>query len=168
MRLRYAAVLAGFTLGFMAGAAKADLLHFEYEDPGEPLSFNLDRTPSPLANDAESFSVRASSKAVYYGQPVPYFDLVFLTSAAGGGFVNDYFPGGPLGEIVSGDQLFSGSTTHPVFSPGIFRLINPLDEPVTLVISVVPLPASAPMFGAALLGLAGLGYAANRRKAAAA
>ena len=35
-------------------------------------------------------------------------------------------------------------------------------------ISPVPLPASAPMFGAALLGLAGLGYAAKRKKAAAA
>ena len=31
-------------------------------------------------------------------------------------------------------------------------------------VSPVPLPASAPMFGAALLGLAGLGYAANRKK----
>ena len=36
------------------------------------------------------------------------------------------------------------------------------------VLSPVPLPASAPMFGAALLALAGLGYAANRKKAAAA
>ena len=35
-------------------------------------------------------------------------------------------------------------------------------------ISTVPLPAAAPMFGAALLALAGLGYAANRKKAAAA
>ena len=35
-------------------------------------------------------------------------------------------------------------------------------------LSAVPLPASAPMFGAALLGLAGLGYAAKRKKAAAA
>ena len=35
-------------------------------------------------------------------------------------------------------------------------------------ISPVPLPASAPMFGAALLGLAGLGYVAKRKKAAAA
>ena len=34
-------------------------------------------------------------------------------------------------------------------------------------LSPVPLPASAPMFGAALLGLAGLGYAAKRKKAAA-
>lgn len=30
-------------------------------------------------------------------------------------------------------------------------------------VSAVPLPASAPMFGAALLGLAGLGYAAKRK-----
>ena len=35
-------------------------------------------------------------------------------------------------------------------------------------LSTVPLPASAPMFGAALLGLAGLGYAAKRKKASAA
>lgn len=34
-------------------------------------------------------------------------------------------------------------------------------------LSVVSLPASAPLFGAALLGLAGLGYAARRKKAAA-
>lgn len=35
-------------------------------------------------------------------------------------------------------------------------------------LSVVPLPASAPMFGMALLGLAGVGYAVWRRKASAA
>ena len=35
-------------------------------------------------------------------------------------------------------------------------------------LSAVPLPASAPMFGAALLGFAGLGYAAKRKRAAAA
>lgn len=35
-------------------------------------------------------------------------------------------------------------------------------------VSEVPLPASAPMFSAALLGLAGIGYAARRKKAAAA
>lgn len=35
-------------------------------------------------------------------------------------------------------------------------------------VSSVPLPASAPMFGAALLALGGLGYAAKRKKAAAA
>ena len=34
-------------------------------------------------------------------------------------------------------------------------------------VSAVPLPASAPMFGAALLGLAGVGYAAKRKKVAA-
>lgn len=37
----------------------------------------------------------------------------------------------------------------------------------TATLSTVPLPASAPMFGAALFGLAGLGYAAKRKKAAA-
>ena len=37
-----------------------------------------------------------------------------------------------------------------------------------IVVPNVPLPASAPMFGASLLGLAGLGYAAKRKKAAAA
>lgn len=36
------------------------------------------------------------------------------------------------------------------------------------VVSAVPLPASAPMFGAAILGLAGLSYVAKRKKAAAA
>lgn len=35
-------------------------------------------------------------------------------------------------------------------------------------ISTVPLPASAPMFGAALMGLAAMGYAAKRKKTAAA
>lgn len=34
-------------------------------------------------------------------------------------------------------------------------------------VSAVPLPASAPMFGAALLGVAGLGYGLKRKKAAA-
>ena len=36
------------------------------------------------------------------------------------------------------------------------------------IVTPVPLPASAPMFGAALLGLVGLGYAAKRKKEAAA
>ena len=35
------------------------------------------------------------------------------------------------------------------------------------IVTPVPLPASAPLFGAALIGLAGLGYAAKRKKTAA-
>lgn len=71
-------------------------------------------------------------------------------------FAEEVGPGdGGYGHFVSADGLASG-------------YLGPTSVTVAYVTSTVPLPASAPMFGAALLALGGLGYATKRKRAAAA
>ena len=70
----------------------------------------------------------------------------------------------PAGTFVGFEDLTTSS-----FGPGTGQPnYDDEDFVFTNTMSTVPLPASAPMFGAALVGLAGLGYAAKRKKAAAA
>lgn len=81
-------------------------------------------------------------------------EFTYNIERTGATFIN-YF------QVLSGEpgvDAYSINLTPEVLS----RAIVP-DLP-----SPVPLPSSAPMFGAALLGLAGLGYAAKRKKGPAA
>lgn len=74
----------------------------------------------------------------------------------------------PASTYVGFEDLSADRALYP--SQGYNVDYNYTDEQfafTNLSVSSVPLPASAPMFGAALLGLAGLGYVAKRKKASA-
>lgn len=115
---------------------------------------------------ASSFGESSGARGTFtfvYGSPDSYNTLVF--NLLGGGTLS--LSGSDIGATpqngyyltrISGIGAYS-SVTFGTGSTNAFEFAA---------LSTVPLPASAPMFGGALLALAGLGYGAKRRKAAAA
>ena len=123
-------------------------------------------------------------------------DLIFTAPTAGTytatfGFLGIDVDGSvgphPVDVLVNGVSVFCGTITgYGVSKGGSFSLLlaagstvdfQTLTSPATyaylstgvqanIVLSTVPLPASAPMFGAALLALGGLGYGMKRRGSA--
>ena len=114
---------------------------------------------------ASSFGQSSGTNGTFafvYGSPDSYNTLTF--NLIGGGTLA--LTGSNIGETpqngyyltrISGIGAYS-SVTFGTGSTNAFEFAA---------LSAVPLPASAPMFGGAILGLAGLGYAAKRKKAAA-
>lgn len=90
-------------------------------------------------------------------------------SGGGGGGGGGGYYGGGGGDAFSGG---SGGTSFDVGEDPAFSLAAAFGDGSVLVEDVspsaVPLPASAPMFGAALLALGAIGYATKRKKSAAA
>lgn len=118
----------------------------ENNDPNAPVGFR--------ANDGtDLFGADQNYPLTFAGL---LFDVGTKTAVAGGfPLLNLYDNGG--GNYAA---IFTGSVGQNEF----YVYQGSVD--ITSSVSAVPLPASAPMFGAALLGLAGLGYAAKRQKAA--
>lgn len=148
----------------------------------------------PGPSDLDLFPVFASSNTDFFGFYIPFlgsYTIVASVQATFGDNVNlnsfllynsqaDLTPGSAFSgamyqTLVPGKYLALDRVT---LDPGLYYLgvgatgVNPTPPSgyagtLSKALSPVPLPASAPMFGAALLGLAGLGYAAKRKKEAA-
>ena len=121
--------------------------------------FSLNSSPTPSSNGPDDFTITGVN-GTFNGAPTT-FDLLFYDTAESGGFDIS----GLLS--LSGDQLFTGSTSSPSFILGTFPLstYGSTDKAFSLTISssdgAVPEPASWTMM---LLGLAALGGAARRVK----
>ena len=124
-------------------------------------SFILDSNPVPANYDdgSTSFSTELTASMSTSTQTV-----TFYTSSVEGGL---YIPGSDF----VGMQIFSGTTESPVFAPGDFDLFTPGSDVATEFLTIsamssVPLPASAPLFGVALMVIGAVGYGLNCRKVA--
>ncbi len=116
------------------------------------------------AGGSAIYDISGTSLSFVYGSPDKYNTISFLNAA---GDVFDTFT--PVGSpLTSAHSYFVTLTASGEFSAVEFSSsLNSL-EFSNVSVSAVPLPAAAPMFGAALLALAGLGYGAKRKSAAAA
>ena len=172
------AAVSGCVLGNPTGPLAIDPTSpstFIAGDGAQPTSPIL--SGSPLYNG--SIAIKFSTPQAGVGLSGGYFDAPNSTA------ITAYDINGNVIGSVTNDQTgveFLGLVTSDksaTISGLLFSLVG--DEPYgfdvdniqfgvggQIVVPTVPLPASAPMFGAALLGLAGLGYAAKRKKAAAA
>lgn len=164
MKLHYLGALFGIALSIASGTARAELLHFQYQG-SEDFSFNLDSEQKPSS---------------YNGYYAAYDDVVFSIAGNGektarvefnapenDGEFTAYLT--PTLATEGFGTIFSGPTDDPTFHVGTFQLFEVEGGGESLLtVSSVPLPASAPMFGAALLGLVGISYAARRKTVAAA
>jgi hypothetical protein len=135
-----------------ATMARADTLTYNFlvtQTPFGNISFSLPASPTPLSSMPNSFEVLATALKVD-GNIVSQV-LNFYTSADEGG-------AGGRGIHAEGPQLFTGSTAHPMFLTGNFKI----GDDFNLSISPASTPASVPepytlfLFGTGALGLCGL------------
>lgn len=192
MKSKHVAVLAGLALAGMSGAANAAVVDVSGTFVNNPFTavLNLNVVKGQAVSGTGTFTGFGLTNAalVLITTSTPYNE----TSPGPVGFRGN--DGTDLGQF---DQAYPIDTDGLVFDVGtttaafgqypLFGVYNNGDDTygavftgqvngvehyaeftsATVTLSTVPLPASAPMFGAALLGLAGIGYVAKRKKAAA-
>jgi hypothetical protein len=71
----------------------------------------------------------------------------------------------PFSLTTADNAAFSGTYQLSALNPDAFVSANLQPTSVTLTVSQVPLPAALPMFGGALISLAGFGFGLSRRRA---
>lgn len=120
-----------------------------------------------VQNGSATYNLSGNTLSLVFGSPDGYNLISFLNSS---GTAFDFFqPGVDSGAgLSSGTNYFVTIQATGTFSAVQFSSGTPAFEFSNVAVSSVPLPASAPMFGAALLALGGLGYGMKRKKAAAA
>jgi hypothetical protein len=157
--LKLTAVLAaGAGLSLVPATAQAAELLFELSGDATA-SFMLNSNPTPDSSDSDMFYID-SVDVIFNGVPNVY-DLQFYSSELGGGFsfTDDL--------NYTGNTLFSGSTSDPVFSTGVFALSDYAGNGGAYTLSIssvrgaVPEPASWAMM---LIGFGGIGYSLRRKK----
>lgn len=195
MNVRYAIGMVGCFLGLMSGTARAALIIDFDQVGGDVVATGTGSLDITGLNAGASFihGQRVSGSTGFFGAGATagvsdqsYSGFSGPTAFGPGGSVDstsstgDLFSiGGSSGRIyldttfVSGSSLtFSSTFAGQTFSslgltPGTYTYTLPSDS-VTIDIGTVPLPASAPMFGAALVALGAVGYGLKRKQAAAA
>ena len=123
--------------------------------------FGDDTSPyvSVEAGGSAFYSIAGSALSFVFGSPDSYNTISFLNT---GGVFDTFTTAGT--SLSSLNNYFVTIKPTAAFTGVEFSSsINALEFSN---VSAVPLPAAAPMFGAALLALAGLGYVAKRKKAA--
>ena len=176
MKVRHAAVMAGLALGLMSGAVFATPLTYnvDYSVAGnqvsgfietdgtigslsssnlvnyefEYLSTSLAKSNTPIANIG---SLNATALDIYVDFNAG--NTVF----AGNGRQVGFFSGGQFFD-AGYNLVYNGDVAEQVASGSTLTIAT---------VSAVPLPSSAPMFGAALLALGAVGYSLKRKGKAA-
>ena len=124
--MRLASAFAAAAVAALIGASPAlpDTYRFDVNDPaamlgGQPFQnyfFFIDNSVTPASSDADTFSYNV----IDFGQtfsPVTVFDTVtFYTSAAFGGFSNNFTT-----TFEQGAQAFGGTTSAPTFQNATYR-----------------------------------------------
>ena len=144
----------------------------QYETIVQPTTY-LSEDPEGNASADLVFTAKTAGT---YNVSFGFLGIDTGVAAANGGHVVDVLANGIVER--SGSILTYGGTYDSTFSaylgagqtldfqtltsPNTFTNLS-TGVQATVSLSTVPLPASAPLFGAALLGLGGIGYALNRR-----
>lgn len=145
-------LIVATALTSMSGPASADLLRFTVSGDYSA-TFNLDSSPAPDDFDENGIGF-ADVPGIYQGVIGTRY-ISFYVLDFGGGFQF----GGPDDTDLSplGDQVFSGPTSAPSFSPGVFIFTEDFDvgpTDITLTISRVPEPGAWAILGFGIFGVA--------------
>jgi hypothetical protein len=153
---------------FLAAAsisAQAETLHVTWVEPAEP---SLNESWDQSSNPTPSFFNPGSETDVPVTNGNPsglslVFFFAFTQFAPSGGFEDSLFL-----VNTTGDQVYSGPESSPVFAPGSFTLFESFstNNPGTLTFTAVPEPSTWAMMLLGFAGLAFAGYRASRRTTA--
>lgn len=129
-------------------------------------TFTLPGSPTPTNFTNNSFTIDGVTVLTNGGNSM-VDNIAFLTQATGGLLIEFATPqGAELFVEDPGSAFFTGSTSAPTFTPGIYlgeNDNNPSGDKIQVAISAVPEPESLAMLGTGALGLIGV----IRRKLAA-
>ena len=185
-RVRLLTIVAGLSLALAGNVQAATLLSSTTDLPSDVFSAPTFSTgtlvgvtgsvsgqyASPFGDYTSPYNAVQSGSATYefggpfnrlsfvFGSPDDYNNITFLRNGIP---VDTFFTTGT--SLDRGSNYFVTLGTGLRFDAVRFTSGTPALEFSNVSVSAVPLPASAPMFGAALLALAGLGYSAKRKKA---
>jgi hypothetical protein len=145
-----------------------------YVIPNDPFSLSFFVDSNPVIPPADSTSVSfdvpvADFEYTLNGNPVNVTptEITFYTAADGGGFAVDF---ADAEFLFSGDQMFSGTTSDPVFTKGtfdstgwLFLDTNNLDAGSTSAFQITPEPSSIPVVLCGVLGLVAVHFKKRAR-----
>ena len=135
-----------------------------YRSPFEGTSAPNSLFTSVEGDATATFNLSGNVLSLIWGSPDTYNQLKFFSGVNGGGTLLDTILGSTINPAngtgfsyvtVSGIGNFNSVVLDNVPNSNAF-------EVSTFAVSSVPLPASLPLFGGALLALAGFGYGMNR------
>jgi hypothetical protein len=156
----------GLVVAFTTGARASSneiLFTVTGDDYSSAVTFTLPGSPTPDFSDAANFgfnSVRIHTNGISEN----VYGLTFYTSAEEGGFEDTLGLDGVSGPdvfLLSGPQLFTGSTSDPHFAPGVYSVLSEGVYQDTVTLTAVPEPSTWSML---LLGFSGLGFAGYRAR----
>lgn len=168
MRMKTRAVVAALLAAMFASPASAALLNFELTGSHQA-SFQIDTETTPNFFSSSTLignQVRFDNVSGIFGG---VSSLASISFGAGSSIVADLnINGTVLGFtqlIGNGPDLFTGNPGDPVFTLGSFNLSNPFfgqNDVLTIsAVAAVPEPSTWAMM---ILGFAGVGFMAYRRK----
>ncbi|MBE7159188.1 MAG: hypothetical protein INR62_12285 [Rhodospirillales bacterium] len=196
MQMKHLTLAAAAALGLMSGTASASVIITVSQMGADVVASGTGTLDLTGLKDAGAFSLVPAIQGYfsYFGSggsgdkvegytPIGGPDQigpgtsVSSTSSTGDDFAFDIYyanvfvPVGYAGGLLTFSSTFDGTTISGLgLTPGQYTFTLPSDTIVLNIggMSTVPLPASAPMFGAGLIALGAAGYAAKRKKATAA
>jgi hypothetical protein len=136
---------------------------FEYASP-----FSDDTSQYvAVQNGSATYDLTGNTLSFVFGSPDTYNTISFLDS--NGNAFDTFVPGTGAGAgLTAANSYFVTIRASGTFNAVEFSSTGPALEFSNVAVSNVPLPASAPMFGAALLALGAIGYGVKRKSKAAA
>jgi hypothetical protein len=159
-------LIVGAVLALSAARAQAETLLFTLTGQ-DAESWTQDSSPTPYIYNSGSYTqisvtnglaTQVGGASVSYN--FPYVQFYPVNSSFFGG-MNDW----PADTIfTSGAQIYGGSEAVPTFSPGFFTLVGTNGDADYLTISAVSAVPEPSTWAMMLLGFAGLGFMAYRRK----
>jgi PEP-CTERM motif len=156
-------LLTGLSVATPAFASTIDTFTItdNFGTPNNPVyTFSLASSPTGISSNSNSFTITGVTVLTNGGNSM-VDNIAFLTQATGGVLIEFATPqGAELFVEDPGTAFFTGSTSAPTFTPGVYlgeNVTNPSDKiQVVISSSAVPEPGSLALLGTGALGLVGM------------
>jgi hypothetical protein len=163
MSVRLKVAAAAVVVALSVTPAFAELLNFSWEyAPGEVATWSQPSDPTPVFFETDTLTRVAVSGGTTTSSG-PFSTVNFESDEDENGGIEILLTTSSIESI--GVQIYTGPEDAPIFSPGRYSILTEGSEDVSFVVVTAAVP-EASTWAMMLIGFAGLGYAAVRRKSA--